>query len=491
MLMLVVMQVTRVPAGVRPDDVFEVVLDLRLFSVICPLDAEGGDNIAIVAPDSRLKEGDEGAAGGGGGGGGAFDSSLLSLQKPFRVNTASSVTPVPNCAVAASMIVAAGTAPLDIESKDQLPRENRVGVGAGAAVSVVQSESSSDHMKGHAEVVSAIDLKESAAGASDTDTDRCSAAAPSSTKNAESVAAAAAAAVVRAAELWSCEKPEVLDVVDLSSALSPPSASLCSTQPDPGPNLSAVLQTGAIAPSAVPPSFDRLLPIPDPELCALKGDADADAYVTASKKRHSYAAGAGAGAMSAVAGRIAICQGDQQYPTSCTPKCHAQTGLSETEPPALKQQQQRLQRPHASLAEEGSSASVSVSYLIPYASHNANAHLKSTSEIKSTAAPELDQLARNRDGGANCGYDATQDSSQLIAVKWGNRKKGVDSTDRATRTASKKCPLCTYENSEQDVSTNASFCGVCMQDLRGAVHTPVAVKIPLATPCLTVISSTR
>jgi hypothetical protein len=39
-----------VPAGVRPDDVFELVLDLRPFSVICPMDAEGGNNIAVTAP---------------------------------------------------------------------------------------------------------------------------------------------------------------------------------------------------------------------------------------------------------------------------------------------------------------------------------------------------------------------------------------------------------------------------------------------------------
>jgi hypothetical protein len=39
-----------VPSGVRPDDVFELVLDLRPFSVICPMDAEGGNNIAVTAP---------------------------------------------------------------------------------------------------------------------------------------------------------------------------------------------------------------------------------------------------------------------------------------------------------------------------------------------------------------------------------------------------------------------------------------------------------
>jgi hypothetical protein len=94
MLILMLMQVTRVPAGVRPDDVFEVVLDLQLFSVICPLDAEGGDNIAIVAPDPRLKEGEEGTEGRGAGRG-VFDSSVLSLQKPFLVITAPSVAPVP------------------------------------------------------------------------------------------------------------------------------------------------------------------------------------------------------------------------------------------------------------------------------------------------------------------------------------------------------------------------------------------------------------
>jgi len=42
--------VTRVPYGVRPDDVFEVVLELRPFTVICPGDAQAGDNIAVWAP---------------------------------------------------------------------------------------------------------------------------------------------------------------------------------------------------------------------------------------------------------------------------------------------------------------------------------------------------------------------------------------------------------------------------------------------------------
>jgi hypothetical protein len=510
MLMLMLMQVTRVPAGVRPDDVFEVVLDLRLFSVICPLDAEGGDNIAIVAPDPRLKEGEEGAEGRGGGRG-AFDSSVLSLQKPFLVNTAPSVAPVPACAVASSMIDDAVALPLDIESQDRLPRENRVCVGVGAVVSAVQGESG--HMKGHAEAVSVTDLKETATGALDTDT--CSVAAPSSTNNAESLAAAAVRAAE--AELSSCEKPRVLDVVDLSSTLSPPSGSLFSPHPDPDHHLSAVLQTAASAPSSVPPFCERPVPIPKPEHCAMKGDASVDVSVevAASKKHHSYtaeagvvaesAAGAGAGAagagadtMSAVTDRLANCQGDQQHPTSCAPKSDSLTGLSETdtEPLALtQQQQQQQQRPHTPLGEEDTSASVAD--LILNESHNANAQLKSTSEMKSSAALDLNQLARSRNGGANCGYDATkrtlvgQDSSQPIAVKWGNGKQGVDSTDRVTRNESTKCPLCTYENSEHDVSTNASFCGVCRQDLRGAVHTPVAVKIPLATPCLTVISSIR
>lgn len=38
----------------RPDDVFALVLDLRSFSVICPLDAEGGDNISVTAPAPAL-----------------------------------------------------------------------------------------------------------------------------------------------------------------------------------------------------------------------------------------------------------------------------------------------------------------------------------------------------------------------------------------------------------------------------------------------------
>ena len=38
----------------RPDDVFALVLDLRSFSVICPLDAEAGDNISVTAPAPAL-----------------------------------------------------------------------------------------------------------------------------------------------------------------------------------------------------------------------------------------------------------------------------------------------------------------------------------------------------------------------------------------------------------------------------------------------------
>jgi hypothetical protein len=509
MLMLMLMQVTRVPAGVRPDDVFEVVLDLRLFSVICPLDAEGGDNIAIVAPDPRLKEGEEGTEGRVAGRG-VFDSSVLSLQKPFLVNTAPSVAPVPACAGtgASSMTDDAVAFPLDIESQDRLPWEHSVVVGAGSGVGVGVVQGESAHMKAHAEAVSVNDLKETAIGASDTGT--CSVAAPLSTNNAESLAAAAA---VRAAEaeLSSCEKPRVLDVVDLSSTFSPPSGSLCSPHPGPDHHLTAVLQSAASAPSSVPPFCERPVPIPIPEHCALKGDASADVSVevSACKKHYSYtaeagvgaesapgAAGAGADNMSAVTDKLENCQGDQQHPTSRAPKSDSLAGLSETdtETLALTQQQQR-QRSHTPLGDEDTSASVA--NLILNASHNANAQLKSTSEMKSSAALDLNQLARSRNGEANCGYDAAQrtlvgqDSSQPVAVKWGNRKQGVDSIDRVTRNASTKCPLCTYENSERDVITNASFCGVCRQDLRGAVHTPVAVKIPLATPCLTVISSIR
>ena len=38
------------------DDVFEVVLDNRVFSVICPLDAGGGDRISVTAPDPDLNQ---------------------------------------------------------------------------------------------------------------------------------------------------------------------------------------------------------------------------------------------------------------------------------------------------------------------------------------------------------------------------------------------------------------------------------------------------
>ena len=40
----------KVPLYVQPDDIFEVVLDFRLFTVICPVDADGGDKISLIAP---------------------------------------------------------------------------------------------------------------------------------------------------------------------------------------------------------------------------------------------------------------------------------------------------------------------------------------------------------------------------------------------------------------------------------------------------------
>ena len=40
----------RVPSGLKADDVFEVILDLRPYSVICPVETEGGDFIAVMAP---------------------------------------------------------------------------------------------------------------------------------------------------------------------------------------------------------------------------------------------------------------------------------------------------------------------------------------------------------------------------------------------------------------------------------------------------------
>ena len=45
----------KVPVDVHADEVFEVILDLRLFSVICPLDADAGDKISIIAPFQFLK----------------------------------------------------------------------------------------------------------------------------------------------------------------------------------------------------------------------------------------------------------------------------------------------------------------------------------------------------------------------------------------------------------------------------------------------------
>ena len=44
------MKVVRVPSGIKSDDVFEVILDLRPYSVICPVETEGGDFIAVMAP---------------------------------------------------------------------------------------------------------------------------------------------------------------------------------------------------------------------------------------------------------------------------------------------------------------------------------------------------------------------------------------------------------------------------------------------------------
>ena len=46
----------KVPLEVQPDDVFEIVLDCRLFTVICPLDADGGDTISLLAPAPRTEE---------------------------------------------------------------------------------------------------------------------------------------------------------------------------------------------------------------------------------------------------------------------------------------------------------------------------------------------------------------------------------------------------------------------------------------------------
>ena len=40
--------------NVQPDDVFEVVLDFRLFTVICPADADGGDKISLLAPAPHM-----------------------------------------------------------------------------------------------------------------------------------------------------------------------------------------------------------------------------------------------------------------------------------------------------------------------------------------------------------------------------------------------------------------------------------------------------
>ena len=487
------MQVTKVPAGVRPDDVFEIVLDLRLFSVICPLDAEGGDNIVIVAPVPKLKEGEEGVGGGGGGRGVAFDSSVVSVQEPFRVNTALSAPSIIPCAVSVPMNDTVGAAQLDNQSQVQLPRGNAVGVGAavsagigasigdsaGAVVSDIQSDSCSDHEKCHAVAASTTELTESAAGASD------SADAHSSIKNAELDATAA----VRAAELSACEKSEVRDIDDLCSALSSPSDALCG------------LQTAASASSAAPLSCDRS--VSNPAHCELKGDADtgADVDVSASMKQYSLTAAAGADDMSAVTDRLASCLSDQQYPRSCAAKSIDQGGHSESEPPVVKQRQQR---PHTPLGKEDTQPSTSAADFVPAASPAASptaspdAKLKSTSETEASAALDLNQLACNKLLGANCDIDAAEqsllshDGPQPVALKGMNRKQRVDSTDRMTRNTSTKCPLCTYENSERDVrGTNTSFCSVCRQDLRGAVHTPVAVKIPLATPCLTVISSLR
>jgi hypothetical protein len=42
--------VIKVPSNIKADEAFEILLDLRLFSVICPVDAEGGDLINVIAP---------------------------------------------------------------------------------------------------------------------------------------------------------------------------------------------------------------------------------------------------------------------------------------------------------------------------------------------------------------------------------------------------------------------------------------------------------
>ena len=115
----------------------------------------------------------------------------------------------------------------------------------------------------------------------------------------------------------------------------------------------------------------------------------------------------------------------------------------------------------------------------------------STISSSSSAVSTFSQQDTESAGGINC-------ESNDVAQE-GGRESGRDSLDLRSR--GRVCRLCTFFNeyiehssdnsNSSNSTTQAIFCRLCKEDLRGDTPTPVAVPIPLATPSLTVISSLR
>ena len=318
-------------------------------------------------------------------------------------------------------------------------------------------------------------------------------------------------AAVNVVDLSAPRKPEVRDVVDSFHALSLSSSSLSSTST----SATAALHTAPSAHSNALPSFSRLGPVPVPVLCALNGFADVDggSDVLAFTKRLSPLLGAGTGEgeaaggggggegregetvgeiageiagegavdKDAVTGAMSHCMSSRQYPTSRAPQCDIQADLSKTVSPV-----DRRQLPYSSVGDRHQDSAPASASAVP---------------TGGTCTASLNQQVCEVSG-AHCDAVVVTERALLdrhvpppLKVKGEERNLGAGSDCRLLQNTahlySTKCPLCTYENEERGASTDASFCSVCGQDLRGAVHTPVAVPIPLATPSLTVLSSLR
>ena len=116
------------------------------------------------------------------------------------------------------------------------------------------------------------------------------------------------------------------------------------------------------------------------------------------------------------------------------------------------------------------------------------AHDVSSCPGPSCAVSTFSQQDKESAGGINC-------ESNDVAQE-GGRESGRDPLDLRSR--GKVCRLCTFFNEyiehssdNSNSTTQAIFCRLCKEDLRGDTPTPVAIPIPLATPSLTVISSLR